>query len=215
MLTVSKVPEVVTSEIFPQRRVHPNMDDSFVQLSSWSTKALQNQGTVNTHSDANLRTSRILTEIRNILANPHPHYDIYVSETNMSFWKIIVQGPPDSAYSAGTFSIYLDMEQDYPAFPPKCRFTTSIYHPNINRHGKVCHSILDRNWTSDTTNLQLINTIYSLLLVPEFSDPINAVVTLNYHWDEVAFHDEVKAHIQKHATKTRAEFKAEILGIEA
>ena len=187
------------------------MDDSFVQLSSWSTKALQNQGTVNTHSDANLRTSRILTEIRNILANPHPHYDIYVSETNMSFWKIIVQGPPDSAYSTGTFLIYLDMEQDYPAFPPKCRFTTSIYHPNINRHGKVCQSILDRNWTSDTTNLQLINTIYSLLLVPEFSDPINAVVTLNYHWDEVAFHDEVKAHIQKHATKTRAEFKAEIL----
>ncbi|PVH87391.1 hypothetical protein DL98DRAFT_448903 [Cadophora sp. DSE1049] len=208
------VPEVVTSEIFPQRRVHPNIHDSFVQLSSLSTNALQSQGSVNTHSGANLRTSRILTEIRNILANPHPHYDIYVSETNMSFWKIIVQGPPDSAYSTGTFSIYLDMEQDYPAFPPKCRFTTPIYHPNINRHGKVCHSILDRNWTSDTTNLQLINTIYSLLLVPEFSDPINAVVTLNYHWDEVAFRDEVKAHIQKHATKTRAEFKAEILGIE-
>ncbi|KAH7403530.1 hypothetical protein BKA64DRAFT_669265 [Cadophora sp. MPI-SDFR-AT-0126] len=208
------VPEIVTSEIFPQRRVHPNINDSFVQLSSLSKNALQGQGSVNTHSDANLRTSRILTEIRNILANPHPHYDIYVSETNMSFWKIIVQGPPDSAYSTGTFSIYLDMEQDYPAFPPKCRFTTPIYHPNINRHGKVCHSILNRNWTSDTTNLQLINTIYSLLLVPEFSDPINAVVTLNYHWDEVAFHDEVKAHIEKHATKTRAEFKAEILEFE-
>ncbi|KAH7330116.1 hypothetical protein BKA65DRAFT_51346 [Rhexocercosporidium sp. MPI-PUGE-AT-0058] len=206
------VPEIVTSDIFPQRRIHPNISDTFVQLSSLSTKAQQGHGSVNTHSDANLRTSRILTEIRNIVANPHPHYDIYVSEANMSFWKIIMQGPPDSAYSSGTFSIYLDMEQDYPAFPPKCRFTTPIYHPNINRHGKVCHSILDRNWTSDTTNLQLINTIYSLLLVPEFSDPINAVVTLNYHWDEVAFQEEVKAHIKKHAVKTRAEYKSEILG---
>jgi ubiquitin-protein ligase len=67
------------------------------------------------------------------------------------------------------------------------------------------------NWTSDTSNLQLINTIYSLLLVPEFSDPINAVVTLNFHWDEVSFRDEVKEHIKKHATKTRAEWKAELV----
>ncbi|KAG4437405.1 hypothetical protein IFR05_007130 [Cadophora sp. M221] len=205
------VPEIVTSDIFPQRRVHPNINDSFVQLSSLSTKA--QEGPVNTHSDANLRTSRILTEIRNIVANPHPHYDIYVSEANMSFWKIVIQGPPDSAYSSGTFSIYLDMEQDYPAFPPNCRFITPIYHPNINRHGKICHSILDRNWTSDTTNLQLINTIYSLLLVPEFSDPINAVVTLNYHWDEVAFQEEVRAHIKNHAIKDRAQYKFEILGL--
>ena len=123
------------------------------------------------------------------------------------------------------------MEDDYPAFPPKCRFITPIYHPNINKHGKVCHSILDRNWTSDTTNLQLVNTIYSLLLVPEFSDPMyvvyssyavncqltshsNAVVTLNFHWDEVAFQDAAKEHIKKHATKTRAEWKSEILGEE-
>jgi len=40
----------------------------------------------------------------------------------------------------------------------------------------------------------------------------NAVVTLNFHWDEVQFREEVKQHIQKHATKTRAEWKNEILG---
>lgn len=162
-------PEIVTTDIFPQRREHPNINDNFVQLSSMSGNAQEGQGSVNTHSDANLRTPRILTEIRNIVANPHPQYDVYLSESNMSFWKVIIQGPPDSAYSTGTFVIYLHMEEDYPAFPPQCRFTTSVYHPNINRHGKVCHSILDRNWTSDTTNLQLINTVYSLLLVPEFS----------------------------------------------
>ncbi|KAF4633485.1 hypothetical protein G7Y89_g4628 [Cudoniella acicularis] len=200
------IPETITRDVFPQRKEHPNLKDQFVQLSTTAT----NVSGGSSHS-TNLRTSRIPIEIRQIVANPHPHYDVYASESNMAFWKVVMQGPPESAYSDGVFILYLDMEEDYPTFAPKCRFVTPIYHPNINRHGKVCHSILDRNWTSDTTNLQVINTIYSLLLVPEFSDPINAVVTLNFHWDEVAFRDEAKTHIQKHATKTRAEWKAEIL----
>lgn len=39
----------------------------------------------------------------------------------------------------------------------------------------------------------------------------NAVVTLDYHWDEVQFKDEVKEHIVKHATTTRAEWRAVLL----
>lgn len=40
--------------------------------------------------------------------------------------------------------------------------------------------------TENSNVLQdVIDTIYSLLLVPEFSDPINTVVALNFHWDEV------------------------------
>lgn len=30
--------------------------------------------------------------MKNIVANPHPHYDVYVSESNMGFWKIVMQG---------------------------------------------------------------------------------------------------------------------------
>jgi len=41
------------------------------------------------------------------------------------------------------------------------------------------------------------------------------VVTLDFHWDEVAFQGEVKEHIRKHATKTRAAWKAELLGEDA
>jgi len=36
-------------------------------------------------------------------------------------------------------------------------------------------------------------------------------VTFNFHWDEVAFQDEVREHIKKNATKTREEWKAELL----
>ena len=45
----------------------------------------------------------------------------------------------------------------------------------------------------------MLDTVFGLLLVPEFTDPINTVVTLNFYWDEVAFREEVKKHIETYA----------------
>ncbi|KAF9695209.1 hypothetical protein EKO04_006853 [Ascochyta lentis] len=194
-----------TRDEFPQRKPLPQLSESFVELKNFARRA-----TSQVRSDSNLRTSRIHTELRNCGAFVHPHYDIYICEPNFGLWKIVMQGPPDSTYAGGTFLLYVEMGEDYPMLPPKARFVTPVYHPNINRHGRICHSIFDRNWTVDTTTKDLIDTIYSLLLVPEFSDPINAVVTLNYHWDEVQFKEEAQRHIRKHATKTRAEWRQEI-----
>jgi ubiquitin-protein ligase len=124
----------------------------------------------------------------------------------------MLTAPPESNYAGGTFLLYVEMGTDYPLFPPRARFVTLIYHPNINHHGRICHSILERNWTVDTTNKDVIDNIYSLLLIPEFSDPINMVVTLNYHWSEAQFKEEIKHYIQKHAKKTRGEWRKEIAG---
>ena len=30
--------------------------------------------------------------MKNVMANIHPFYDVYVSEKNMGFWKIIMEG---------------------------------------------------------------------------------------------------------------------------
>lgn len=64
----------------------------------------------------------------------------------------------------------------------------------------------------EVSKREIIDTTYSLLLVPEFSDLVNTVVTLNYRWDEVQFKEEAQKHIQKHASKTRAEWQEEIVG---
>lgn len=40
----------------------------------------------------------------------------------------------------------------------------------------------------------------------------NIVVTLDFHHDQVAFAEMAREFIQRHATKTRAEWRAEILG---
>jgi ubiquitin-protein ligase len=78
-----------------------------------------------------------MQEIGDIAAHSHPSYDVYVSESNMGFWKVVLEGPAESAYASGTFVLYLDMEDEYPRRAPKGRFITPIFHPNINPHGRI------------------------------------------------------------------------------
>ena len=57
----------------------------------------------------------------------------------------------------------------------------------------------------------LLDTVYGLLYQPERSDPVNTTITLGFHHDEVEFAEEVRDHVQRHALKTREQWRAEIL----
>ncbi|KAI8940670.1 hypothetical protein NX059_001941 [Plenodomus lindquistii] len=198
----------VTEDSIPERKQLPGLNETFIELGQFARSGAP----TGSRADSNLRLNRIHNEIRNSGARTHPHYDVYICESNMGLWKVVMQGPPESTYTGGTFLLYVEMGDGYPMFAPQARFITPIYHPNINRHGRICHSIFDRNWTVDTSIKDVIDTVYSLLLVPEVSDPINAVVTLDYHWNEVSFKEKAQESIAKHARKTREEWRVEIMG---
>lgn len=78
---------VVTQDVFPKRKEHPRLDDTFIQLANC---VRANGGTQS--SLPTLRASRLLVEMREIAANPHPMYDCYVSEADMFFWKVVIEG---------------------------------------------------------------------------------------------------------------------------
>jgi uncharacterized protein YegL len=78
--------ERVTPDSCPERKQHPELEYSFVELGRFAKQVSQNR------TDSNLRQSRIHTEIRNSGANPHSHYDIYLCESNMGLWKVVMQG---------------------------------------------------------------------------------------------------------------------------
>lgn len=123
-----------------------------------------------------------------------------------------MEGPDDSPYSDGVFLLYLHADNDYPRIAPKARFVTKIKHPNVNAHGRICHSIFDRDWTSDTSMGVVLDTIYGLLYQPEHSDPVNTTTTLGFFHDPVEFAEEARKHARRHAAKTREEWRAEISG---
>ncbi len=50
----------------------------------------------------------------------------------------------------------LDFPANYPLAPPKVKFLTKIYHPNINSNGEICLSLLNDEWTMATRISQSI-----------------------------------------------------------
>lgn len=88
---------------------------------------------------------------------------------------------------------------------------TPIRHCNINQHGRICHSVLDRNWTSDTTMRRVFECIFGLLLSPDTADPLDSTLALSFYEADGSYEAAILAHTKLHATKiTKAEWAANL-----
>ncbi|KAI5984656.1 ubiquitin-conjugating enzyme [Pisolithus albus] len=65
-----------------------------------------------------------------------------VDDDNLYEWEVMVIGPPDTLYEGGILKARLSFPPEYPLQPPKMRFVTPMWHPNIYPNGDVCISIL-------------------------------------------------------------------------
>lgn len=148
---------------------------------------------------------RILTDMRKLIKKPHSAVDIFPSEADIGFWKLILEGPDSTPYSKGCWILYIKFPSEYPSIPPEVRFITPIYHCNINSQGKVCHSVLDRNWSPDTSLITVFQCVYGLLLSPDVTDPLDSTNALAYYMDPGKYDSTIRAHIDKHASKSRIE----------
>ena len=60
--------------------------------------------------------------------------------------------------------------------PPKIRFLTRIYHPNIDRLGRICLDVLKNNWSPALQIRTILLSIQALLGAPNPEDPLNEAV---------------------------------------
>ncbi|ONH75896.1 Ubiquitin-conjugating enzyme E2 N [Pichia kudriavzevii] len=112
-----------------------------------------------------IRVQRLITDpVPGITATPH--------EDNLRYFDVTLTGPSGSPYEDGVFKLELYLPDDYPMTAPKVRFLTRIYHPNIDRLGRICLDVLKNNWSPALQIRTILLSIQALLSSPNPDDPL-------------------------------------------
>jgi ubiquitin-conjugating enzyme (huntingtin interacting protein 2) len=90
-------------------------------------------------------------------------------------------GPAASPYEGGTFLVDIQLPGAYPFEPPKMRFITKVWHPNVSSaNGAICLDVLKEQWSPALTLKTALLSVQALLASPEPDDPQDAVVARQY-----------------------------------
>jgi len=111
-------------------------------------------------------TQRLAEEpVPGIYANPDP--------ANSRYFHVQIAGPIQSPFEGGLFSLELFLPDDYPMVPPKVRFLTKLYHPNVDKLGRICLDILKSKWSPALQIRSVLLSIQALLSSPNPDDPLD------------------------------------------
>lgn len=87
--------------------------------------------------------SRIRKEITMLTNDPPPGVVFFPVGSDdgkeiLDKFEAQITGPEETPYSEGIFRLEVSIPPRYPFEPPKVRFMTPIYHPNIDDGGRIC-----------------------------------------------------------------------------
>ncbi|KAI0946844.1 Ubiquitin-conjugating enzyme E2 35 [Taiwanofungus camphoratus] len=127
---------------------------------------------------------RIIKETERLVADPAPGISAAPHEDNLRYFDVTIQGPDGSPFQNGVFRLELFLPEEYPMSPPKVRFLTKIYHPNIDKLGRICLDILKDKWSPALQIRTVLLSIQALLSAPNPDDPLATDVAKHYKENE-------------------------------
>ena len=138
-----------------------------------------------------------------ISKDPGPGISAWKMDDNILKWEAQIQGPAESPYSSGTFLLTLTIPERYPFEPPLVRFSTPIYHPNIDSDGRICLDTLKTQpqgtWTPSININTLLLTIRLLMASPNADDGLVPEITEEYKRDRSLWRRKAEEFTKLHA----------------
>ena len=142
---------------------------------------------------------RLTQELKELSTDPPTHISAGPMGDDIFRWNACITGPPDSPYAGGLFNLSIFFTDKYPFKPPKIKFVTKIYHPNINGYGSICLDILNKGWSPALTVSKLLLSISSLLTDPNPDDPLVPEIANLYKKDIVKYNKRARMFTLKYA----------------
>ena len=87
-------------------------------------------------------SKRIIKEKLRLERDPPERISFHFNPKNYRHLIFELPGPPDTPYENGLFEGEMYLPKNYPMVPPKCHFNTKIWHPNIDKLGRISLEIL-------------------------------------------------------------------------
>ncbi|KAM8755346.1 ubiquitin-conjugating enzyme E2 T isoform 1-T1 [Acanthopagrus schlegelii] len=124
------------------------------------------------------RASRLKRELQMLSTEPPPGITCWQAEERIDDLRAQIMGGTDTPYDGGLFSLEIKVPERYPFEPPKIRFLTPIYHPNIDNSGRICHDALKLPpkgaWKPSLNISTVLTSIQLLMAEPNPDDPLMA-----------------------------------------
>jgi len=137
-------------------------------------------------TDARLR--RVTKEIQDVEADQSTRITIEPVGANLFHLVGAFEGPEGTPYEGGRYEIDIVIPEGYPFQPPKMKFITKVYHPNISSaSGAICLDILKDAWSPVLTLKSTLISLQSLLCDPQPNDPQDAEVAKHYLTSRASF----------------------------
>ena len=133
---------------------------------------------------------QIMRQISNYSKSPNPYCKIFSIKDNIQHWLCIIQGPENTPYQNSVLFLEIRFGIYYPQKPPKFRFLSSYYHPNIRLTGELCHPILFEDYHPGVSLRQMLDSIYEMICSPVSSHAVRYKVM-----EIFSFHKKMYRHL--------------------
>jgi ubiquitin-conjugating enzyme E2 T len=132
--------------------------------------------------------SRLKKELEMLQTDPGPGISAWVvDDANILNLEAQIEGPEDSPFKEGTYRLSVHVPERYPMEPPRVRFMTPIYHPNIDSEGRICLDTLKMQpqgcWSPSININTVLLTIRVLMAQPNAEDGLVPDITEEYKRD--------------------------------
>ena len=161
--------------------------------------------------DGNRSKVFILNDYKRLKSNNmNESYSVGIINDNIYTWEVVLIGPKETLYENGLYRAEMIFPLDYPEAPPTFRFITPMWHPNIDRDGNVCISILHKSgedefgyellserWLPVRSPESIILSILALLDEPNCESPANQDASQQFRENPKEFQKKVRRLAQK------------------